>query len=91
MIEQVIGWVAVIIFCSMMIPKTTKVIQTRNIYDVNIYMTILYTIANFLGIVYATLISQAPLQLFFAISLLVNSIYLYIYYMYKTNDGEKKA
>ena len=69
MVEQVLGWIATVIFSFMLVPQIVKTVRTRSLEGVSIGTHGMYLLGNVVAIVYAGMIFQWPLIIKYALAI----------------------
>lgn len=87
--EQILGWIATILFSIMLIPQILKTIKCRDTSGVSLLLFTIYLTANIIAFIYAVLISENPLIIKYIIGVITAIIYIIIFFYYK-KTGVKK-
>lgn len=80
--EQILGWIATILFSVMLIPQILKTIRERNTSGVSIMLFVTYLVANIIAFIYAIMISQNPLIIKYVIGIGTAILYIFVYGYY---------
>ncbi len=77
--EQVLGWIATILFTICYIPQIMKTHRTGTIDGLSFRLLFISFIANIVALCYATLIKQRPLQIKYILAMVFLSGCIYMY------------
>ena len=80
--EQILGWIATILFSVMLIPQIIKTIHEKNTTGVSLLLFSIYLIANIIALIYAIMIMQNPLIIKYVIGAGTAILYIIIYFYY---------
>ena len=80
--EQILGWIATILFSIMLIPQIIKTIHQKDTSGVSLLLFITYLVANIIALVYALMIYQQPLIIKYGIGIGTAVFYIAIYGYY---------
>jgi len=83
--EQLLGWIATILFSIMLIPQILKTIKCKDTSGVSLLLFITYLIANIIAFIYAILICENPLIIKYIIGIITAIVYIFIYVYYRKN------
>ena len=79
-IDQVLGWIATIMFTVCYIPQVIKTIKSGTIDGVSISLFVIQFLANIVALIYALLIGQPALIVKYALAIgLVGLVLIVIY------------
>jgi len=82
MLVDILGYIAAVIGCSIMIPQVVKIIKTRKVRDISWAMVILYVINCLLWLVYGWLIHSNPVWIANGICLVTATVQMWLKYKY---------
>ena len=80
LLSDVFGWTATVLFSLMYIPQIIKTIKVQSVKDISLPMFLVGFIANIVALTYSILIHQPPLQIKYAIALVVLAIYIGVWW-----------
>ena len=80
--DQILGWIATILFSIMLIPQIIKTIRQKDTSGVSLLLFITYFIANIIAYVYAYMIDEDPLMIKYLIGIFTSIIYISVYFYY---------
>jgi len=80
--DQILGWIATILFSIMLIPQIIKTIRKKDKSGVSLLLFITYFIANIIAYVYAYMIDEDPLMIKYLIGIFTSIIYISVYFYY---------
>jgi len=80
--DQILGWIATILFSIMLIPQIIKTIRQKDTSGVSLLLFITYLIANIIAYVYAYMIDEDPLMIKYLIGIFTSIIYISVYFYY---------
>jgi len=83
--EQILGWISVIILTTCALPQLIKIIRTKQTRDISILMWWAYLIGHIFAIGYAVSIFQVPLLIKYGVNILIAIIIIYAYYQQQLN------
>ncbi|MBU3897281.1 MAG: hypothetical protein KJ697_05140 [Nanoarchaeota archaeon] len=87
---QILGWIATILFSSMLIPQIIKTLKTKTTEGVSLLTYIIFLAGNIIALYYALMIGEAPLQIKYIIALIVTTFFILIFLYYKSKQKEVK-
>ena len=82
LLSQILGWVATILFSVMLIPQIVKTLKKKSTEGVSLWLFIIFLVANIIALVYALLISQAPLIIKYVLGILESVFYIIVFAIY---------
>ena len=82
MIDQILGWIATILFSIMLIPQIVKTIRTKDTSGVSLLLFVIYLVANIFALLYAIMIYQSPLILKYSIAIVTAVFYIILFLFY---------
>ncbi|MEK7511131.1 MAG: PQ-loop repeat-containing protein [Patescibacteria group bacterium] len=68
-LAQILGWTATFLFTVCYIPQIIKTLTTRTVDGLSFWLLFLQLVANVVALTYATLITQAPLQVKYVLAM----------------------
>jgi len=79
-LSDIFGWTATVVFSLMYIPQIIKTIKVQSVKDISLPMFLMGFVANIIALIYSILIHQSPLQIKYAIALVVLAIYIGVWW-----------
>ena len=85
-LSQILGWIATILFSTMIIPQMIKTIKSKSTDGVSLMLFVIYLTANIVALFYALLIDQAPLMIKYSIGITTSVIYIGLFLFYYNKE-----
>lgn len=83
MLANILGWTATVLFTLCYVPQIIVTLKQKTTKGLSFWMIAIQFIANIIALVYATLISQAPLQIKYILALVFLSVCIFTYLRYR--------
>lgn len=74
-----LGWIATFLFTVCFIPQIIKTLKTKTVEGLSFWLLFIQFVANIIALWYATLITQPPLQIKYALALVFLGICIAVY------------
>lgn len=77
--DQILGWIATVLFIICYIPQIMKTYQTKSIDGLSFRLLLISFVGNIVALWYAFLIKQPPLLIKYALTMVLLSICIFLY------------
>ena len=88
-LSDILGWTATVMFSLMYIPQIIKTMKTQSIKDISLPMFLVGFSANIVALIYSILIHQPPLEIKYAVALVVLAIYIFIWWKIFSKESKQ--
>ncbi|KKU14071.1 MAG: Adenylyl-sulfate kinase [Parcubacteria group bacterium GW2011_GWC2_45_7] len=89
-LTEILGWMATFLFTVCFIPQIVKTIKTKTVKGLSFLLLLLSFFANIIALAYATRIQQPPLQIKYALALVLLFICIILYIRIIKSEHAKK-
>ena len=90
-LAQSLGWLATFLFTICFIPQIVKTLKTKTVDGLSLTLFIIQFIGNIVALWYATLIGQRPLQIKYALAIVLLAVVIFVYIRVATKNKSKKT